>query len=76
MLTESFQEVDAQFKFAKYRITSDPDDIQSFVSEAVDKNCEGLMIKTLQKDATYEAGKRSLNWLKVFFFFKPENKKN
>lgn len=41
------------------------EDVDTFFQEAVEANCEGLMVKTLNSHASYEPSKRSLNWLKI-----------
>jgi len=65
LLHSMFQRVEGQFQFAHYKDISDIEEIQSFLQKAVESNCEGLMVKTLDKDASYEPSKRSFNWLKV-----------
>ncbi|KAI5388983.1 DNA ligase 1 [Lathyrus oleraceus] len=61
----SFEEETGFFQFATTTTSNDVEEIQKFLDEAIDASCEGLIIKTLHEDATYEPSKRSLNWLKL-----------
>lgn len=65
LLHSNFQEVPNEFYFAKSIDSSSVEDIQVFLDEAVQSSCEGLMVKTLDVEASYEPSKRSRNWLKV-----------
>ncbi|WJX44098.1 tRNA ligase [Trifolium repens] len=64
-LYASFEEESGFFQFATSTTSNDVEEIQKFLDQAIDASCEGLIIKTLHEDATYEPSKRSLNWLKL-----------
>ncbi|KAJ3193123.1 tRNA ligase [Irineochytrium annulatum] len=65
LLQKNFNKVDGKFNFAISQEASTVDTIQTFLDESVVNNCEGLMVKTLDADSSYEPSVRSRNWLKV-----------
>ncbi|KAI6654816.1 DNA ligase 1 isoform X2 [Oopsacas minuta] len=65
IMRNSFKPVDGEFVFSEQKITSCTEDIQAFFEGSLKDQCEGLMIKTLDHNATYEISKRSFNWLKL-----------
>ncbi|MED6186730.1 hypothetical protein PIB30_069508 [Stylosanthes scabra] len=64
-LYASFEEEAGVFQYATAITTNDIEEIQEFLDQAVASSSEGLIIKTLDKDSTYEPSNRSNNWLKL-----------
>ena len=52
-------------KLAESKDCNDVEQIQEFLDLSVKIGCEGLMVKTLDLNSTYEPAKRSFKWLKV-----------
>lgn len=78
-LSSHLKEVDNKLKLAQHLDTDNFEEIQEFLSQSVkgkitslanlsncvQVGCEGLMVKTLDVNSTYEPSKRSFKWLKL-----------
>lgn len=65
LLYANFNPVKGGMAFAHHMNSDNVEDIQKYLEVAIATGCEGLMLKTLDEDATYTPSKRSHSWLKL-----------
>lgn len=65
MLHKTFSEQKSKFYFAVHKDADSFEQIEGFLNDAIKDCTEGLMVKTLEVNATYEPSTRSFNWLKL-----------
>ncbi|KAJ3329365.1 tRNA ligase [Blyttiomyces sp. JEL0837] len=59
------KEIEGKFAFAKADEGNSAEAIETFLEKSISGNCEGLMVKALDENSSYEPSVRSRNWLKV-----------
>eukprot|EP01134_Creolimax_fragrantissima_P004545 CFRG4545T1 len=64
-LHENFVAKEGSLVFATAMDANSVENIQGFLDKSIADSCEGLMIKTLYQDASYEIANRSKKWLKL-----------
>lgn len=64
-LHATFKEVKGKLQYATSHIASDPDEIAELLDQSIKDSCEGLMVKTLGENSTYDIATRSQSWLKL-----------
>jgi len=70
-LEEIVQESE-RVKLAKQFITDNPLELDEYMDSAIEKGCEGLLIKSVDHESFYTAGKRGFKWLKYKREYKSE----
>jgi DNA ligase-1 len=68
------KEKDARLCTAKHLLVSKVQDLLDFFDEAIEDGCEGVVCKSVAKDAVYQAGARGWLWIKFKRDYKSEMK--
>ena len=69
---EKIIEQSDHIKVADYIVTDNLDELERFFEKAVQSGCEGLVCKSVTKDAVYQAGARGWLWIKYKRDYKSE----
>lgn len=64
-LRKAVGKVENKVDYVVSKEADEVDAIQEFLDESVKMGCEGLMVKTLVENSTYEPSTRSYKWLKL-----------
>ena len=64
-MEQNFTQVKNKLVWAQKKDTDNFEEIQDFFEASRKAGCEGLMVKTLEVDSTYEPSKRTFKWLKM-----------
>jgi DNA ligase-1 len=59
-------------RLAEYLITDNLNELERFFEKAVEEGCEGLICKSINEDAVYQAGARGWLWIKYKRDYKSE----
>jgi DNA ligase-1 len=59
-------------KVAEHLISDNPEELEEFFENAVENGCEGILCKSIDEDATYQAGARGWLWIKYKRDYKSE----
>ena len=69
---EKIIEPSDRVRTAEYIITDNPEELERFFEKAVENGCEGLVCKSINEDAIYQAGARGWLWIKYKRDYKSE----
>ncbi len=59
-------------KVAEQFITSDPEQLENYMDQAISSGCEGVVVKSIGEDSFYKAGVRGWSWIKYKREYKSE----
>lgn len=65
IMKATFPEDAGRLMYAVSKDAEKFEEIEEFLNDSIKDSCEGLMVKTLEKNSTYHPSKRSFNWLKL-----------
>lgn len=71
ILTKIVKETD-WVKISMHRVAKTPNEIETYMTEAISNGCEGIMCKSIQDDSIYQAGARGFLWIKYKRSYKGE----